>query len=101
MENDEGKHDIIVFDTLVFGSGSSPTLWGRYMAWLGRSSSAISPTTGLQIYVDDPAMVLTGWKEAAIRELTNLLLWFRLAGSPAKLDKAEGGKCIYTGSERP
>lgn len=95
VENDEGKYDIIVFDTLVFGSRSSPTLWGRYAAWLGRSSSAISPTTGLQIYVDDPAMVLTGSKEAATRELTNLLLWFGITGFPVKLDRAEGGKFIH------
>ena len=31
----------IVFDSLVFGSGSSPTIWGRYAAFLGRSLSAL------------------------------------------------------------
>lgn len=34
-----GKY--IVFDSLVFGSGSSPTVWGRYAALLGRAISAV------------------------------------------------------------
>ena len=33
-----GDMEIIIFDTLVFGAGSSPTIWGRYAAWLGRSN---------------------------------------------------------------
>ena len=66
----EGRPVILVFDVLVFGSGSSLTIWGRYAAWLGRSASAIVPSLGLQIYVDDPAMTLKGtWSQAA-RDLT-------------------------------
>lgn len=93
-EDGKGNQELIIFDVLVFGSGSSPTIWGRYAAWLGRSSAAISPSSGIQIYVDDPSVVMEGPKSEAIRELTNILLWFNIAGFPVKLEKAEGGKKI-------
>ena len=93
-EDGKGNQELIIFDVLVFGSGSSPTIWGRYAAWLGRSSAAISPSSGIQIYVDDPSVVMEGPKSDAIRELTNILLWFNIAGFPVKLEKAEGGKKI-------
>ena len=86
--------EIVVFDTLVFGAGSSPTIWGRYAAWLGRSATAITPRAGVQIYVDDPAFVLSGTLEKASWDLTVLLLWFAIVGFPIKLPKAEGGKTI-------
>ena len=89
-----GEMEIIVFDTLVFGAGSSPTLWGRYAAWLGRSASAVMPRASVQIYVDDPAFVLSGTLEEASRDLTVLLMWFAIVGFPVKLSKAEGGKRI-------
>jgi hypothetical protein len=52
----------IVFDSLVFGSGSSPTVWGRFAAWLGRSIVAICDEWRLraQVYVDDPLLVVRG-----------------------------------------
>lgn len=93
-EDNKGKQELIIFDVLVFGSGSSPTIWGRYAAWLGRSTAAISPSSGIQIYVDDPSVVLEGSKSDATRELTNILLWFSITGFPVKLEKAEGGKKI-------
>ena len=85
---------LVIFDTLVFGAGSSPTLWGRYAAWLGRSAAAVLPRAGVQIYVDDPAFVLTGTLDEASRDLTILLMWFAIVGFPVKLSKAEGGKSI-------
>ena len=93
-EEQGGPDGILIFDTLVFGSASSPTIWARFAAWLGRSTSAISPSTGLQIYVDDPGMCLPGKLEEAVRELTSVLLWFAISGFPVKLEKAEGGKSI-------
>ncbi|CAE7312378.1 unnamed protein product [Symbiodinium sp. CCMP2592] len=45
---------IVLFNTLVFGSASSPTVWGRFAAWLGRSTAAVADTDP-QCYVDDPA----------------------------------------------
>ena len=86
--------EIIVFDTLVFGAGSSPTIWGRFAAWLGRSCAAIVPDASTQIYVDDPIFVLAGGLEQASTDLTTLMLWFAIAGFPVKLSKAEGGKAI-------
>ena len=60
LPNQTGQgHRVIIFDTLVFGAVSSPTLWGRVAAWLGRSWAAICPKTTVQIYVDDPAYF--GW----------------------------------------
>ena len=35
-----GKPNILVYDVVVFGSVSSPTLWGRYASWFGRSLAA-------------------------------------------------------------
>ena len=56
------KGRYIVFDSLVFGSGSSPTVWGRFAAWLGRSLVAVCDDTFVraQVYVDDPLLALRG-----------------------------------------
>lgn len=86
--------EIIIFDALVFGAGSSPTIWGRFAAWLGRACAAILPEAGTQIYVDDPIFVLAGELSQAATDLTALLLWFAVAGFPVKLSKAEGGRAI-------
>ena len=86
--------ELIVFDALVFGAGSSPTIWGRFAAWLGRAFAAIVPKASAQIYVDDPIFVLAGDLEQAALDLTSLMLWFAIAGFPVKLSKAEGGKAI-------
>ncbi|CAK9106255.1 Uncharacterized protein SCF082_LOCUS49493 [Durusdinium trenchii] len=90
----EDQMELIIFDTLVFGAGSSPTLWGRYAAWLGRSCASIMPRASTQIYVDDPTFVLAGTLETASEDLTTLLLWINVVGFPVKLAKAEGGKTI-------
>ena len=52
MEN--GKEAFIIYDVLVFGCKSSPTLWGRFAALLGRYLMSIVPEITLQIYVDEP-----------------------------------------------
>jgi hypothetical protein len=33
----------VVFKVLVFGSGSSPTVWGRFSAFIGRFVSSLFP----------------------------------------------------------
>ena len=88
--------ELIIFDTLVFGAGSSPTLWGRYAAWLGRSCASIMPRASAQIYVDDPAFVLAGTLETASEDLTTLLLWLMWWDSRSSWPRqtAEGGKTI-------
>ena len=92
--NPQDGMEIIIFDALVFGAGSSPTIWGRFAAWLGRACAAILPEAGTQIYVDDPIFVLAGELSQAATDLTALLLWFAVAGFPVKLSKAEGGRAI-------
>ena len=85
---------IVLFNTLVFGSASSPTVWGRAAAWLGRTTTATS-TSDVQIYVDDPMYVLDGPElETAAGDLTVVLLWTAVAGYPVKLAKASGGKDV-------
>eukprot|EP00435_Cladocopium_sp_Y103_P051935 s1011_g16.t1 len=92
-EIDDPLH-LIIFDTLVFGAASSPTVWGRYAAWLGRTLAAIEPRANAQIYVDDPAFILRGTYEEAVEQLTNALLWLAVTGFPVKIQKAVGGKEI-------
>ena len=94
IPTENGEHQLVVFDTLVFGSASSPTLWGRFAAWLGRTLVCIEPEADVQIYVDDPGFVLVGELEEATRQLTKLLLWVRISGFPIKLEKASGGKSM-------
>ena len=86
--------EVVIFDTLVFGAASSPTVWGRYASWLGRTLAAVEEEAAVQVYVDDPAFILTGTLEQAVHQLTNLLLWTSIAGFPVKLQKATGGKTI-------
>ena len=92
--DEEGNNVLIAADTLVFGAKSSPTIWGRYAALLGRSWASIEPSVQAQIYVDDPAAVAYGPIEEAVTAVTNLLLWAAVAGYPLKLEKSEGGKSI-------
>lgn len=92
VEMEDGKKKIVVFDTLVFGSASSPTLWGRYAAWMGRTLASVVPTVSTQVYVDDPSFVLRGTLNEAASDLAMVLLWLGVAGFPLKLSKAGGGK---------
>ena len=82
----------VIYDVLVFGAKSSPTIWGRYAAFLERTLAACVPEMEAQIYVDDPIFVLEGDStEEAARTLTKALLWTELLGYPIKLSKAAAG----------
>lgn len=91
---EDGSMEVIVFDTLVFGAASSPTIWGRFAAFLGRTIAAIEPRVGCQIYVDDPILTLPGNLLEATDQLATVLLWTAIIGYPIKLQKAVGGKSI-------
>eukprot|EP00435_Cladocopium_sp_Y103_P029553 s2001_g7.t1 len=93
-EDDPRDLELVIFDTLVFGAASSPTIWGRFAAWFGRSIIAVEPRINCQTYVDDPAFVLAGDFEAAVQQLTTVLMWAAITGFPVKLSKATGGKEI-------
>eukprot|EP00969_Alexandrium_andersonii_P054216 2386744-Alexandrium_andersonii.AAC.1 len=64
----------------MFGAASAPTVWGRYAAWLGRSTAGlVDPRTlRLSIYVDDPRYVAGGGLWARARERAVALLWATL-----------------------
>ena len=95
IPNKEGDgHRVVIFDTLVFGAVSSPTIWGRMAAFLGRSWASICPEVNTQIYVDDPAFILEGSFQEAARSLAVILLWATILGFPIKWEKACGGKSI-------
>eukprot|EP00435_Cladocopium_sp_Y103_P022615 s625_g5.t1 len=98
----EDDHDweLIIFNTLVFGAASSPTIWGRFAAFLARTIAAVEPEVNCQLYVDDPAMVMKGDKQEAVLQLTTVLLWTAILGYPVKTSKASGGKTIsWIGAE--
>ncbi len=84
------------FSVLVFGSASAPTVWGRYAAWLGRSTSAIVDPrrVRLQVYVDDPCYSARGTRLTAARALAVALLWAAVCGFPISWPKARGGKTV-------
>ena len=85
-----------VFRVLVFGSGSAPTVWGRYGAFLGRSTAAIlgPDPVRLQVYVDDPIYAAAGHPREAARFLAVALLWARVAGFPLSWKKTECGRSL-------
>ena len=85
-----------VFRVLVFGSGSAPTVWGRYGAFLGRSTAAIlgADPVRRQVYVDDPIYAAAGRPREAARFLAVALLWARVAGLPLSGKKKECGNTL-------
>ncbi|MFM7987704.1 MAG: hypothetical protein ACKPKO_51160, partial [Candidatus Fonsibacter sp.] len=84
-----------VFRVLVFGSASAPTVWGRFSAWLGRSTAAVFfPTVKLQIYVDDPAFTIRGTPARAAHDLAVSLVWGMVAGFPYAWHKSSGGSSL-------
>ena len=87
----EGKKVVLVYDVLVFGSVSSPTIWGRFASWFTRSAIAINPKVKLQTYVDDPIMVFDKDDPQYERLLGITLLWAAIAGFPVKLEKTDAG----------
>ena len=82
------------FKVLVFGSGSAPTVWGRYAAFLGRSVMAVVGPDRFraEIYVDDPVFAATGRPGDVLCQFTMALLWTAVLGFPVSWPKAEGGE---------
>ena len=64
--------------SMVFGPKAAPTVWGRFGAWLGRSTQALfSPDkVRIQLYVDDPALAMAGAKQWALAEGSIPILWW-------------------------
>ena len=91
MAKFQGK--FYVFRVLVFGSGSAPTVWGRYAAWLGRSTCAVLNRFPfrMQMYVDDPVYSASGQQPEARLTIASALLWAACAGFPFAWHKCDGG----------
>ena len=85
-----------IFNVLVFGAASAPTVWGRYAAFIGRSSAAIlrSRQGRIQVYVDDPLAALSGSPPYTTTSIAILLLWFCYSGLPISWKKSEAGTSI-------
>lgn len=65
---EDGKPCYVVYKVLVFGPKSSPTLWGRFAACLGRSEG--------QVYVGDPVWVVpTSGGYDPIMVMTKICVW--------------------------
>ena len=90
-EMEDGQRAHIIYDVLVFGSRSSPTVWGRYAAFLGRALAATFRECKFQIYVDDPLLVLPGVGGQATDWLAKILVFTKTLGYPLKLSKAHAG----------
>ena len=94
--------NILVCNVLVFGSASSsPTISGRFASWLGRSTSSICNSVGIQIFVDDPLVTFDEANPNYRIDLGIILLWAAIAGFPIKLEKPEAGqsavhRCVCT-----
>lgn len=93
FETENGKH-VLAYDVLVFGSVSSPTLWGRFASWFGRTSISINPKVSLQTYADDPIFT---FDESDLEHKTSIgisLRWAAVSGFPLKLEKCDAGSKV-------
>ena len=93
-EMEDGQDKFIVYDVLVFGSKSSPTIWGRFAVYWGRIVCSILPEIGMQVYVDDPIFVLPNSKKESVKLFTVVLLILTIFGYPVKLEKATAGSKV-------
>ena len=88
--------DFYIFKVLVFGASSAPTVWGRYAAFVGRSTAAIhsSRSAEIQIYVDDPIAAASGTADQVRTAFTHTLLWMCALGLPVAWHKTEAGSSL-------
>ena len=85
-----------VFTVVIFGAASAPTTWGRFGAFLGRSTAALlDPDLVRQdIYVDDPIFVASGPRPRVIHQLALAMLWGSALGYPFAWAKCDGGNHV-------
>ena len=84
------------FDTVVFGGGGSPLIWGRAAALLGRSGQSLFVTSELivEIDVDDPWILLRGSPVVRKRNAVILFLWWHAMGPMLAFTKLSGGRKV-------
>ena len=74
----------VVFLVLCMGGKSSPNIWGRYAACIGRILASIFDPAEFrsEIYVDDPLLAVAGTAERRTRVFTMALLSLECLGFP-------------------
>ena len=90
--------EFIGYETVLFGGGASPGVWGRGAAYLGRSGQSLFDEKELrvEVFVDDPAIVARGSSETECsRRMTVLLLWWMVLGLRLSWKKMEFGSQIH------
>ena len=97
-EPKEGK--LLVWRVLGFGGHANPLIYARVACFAARSGQALlfHPTSQsgyahgrLQLYVDDPAIVLYGDQHQQVEAIDVLISWWLLLGIPLSWKKGHFG----------
>jgi hypothetical protein len=101
---DERMHQIVagmfgafyIYESVVFGGGGSPLIWGRGAAFLGRSGQSLFRPCELcmELFVDDPLTAWAGTRAIRRRNMVVLLLWWVCVGLDIAWHKLEVGKYV-------
>ena len=88
--------EYVGYETVLFGGGGSPGVWGRAAAFLGRSGQALFSTgeTRIQVYVDDPCTVWRGTPAVRSWNKVILLLWWLVVGPAISWKKLQIGRQV-------
>jgi hypothetical protein len=88
--------DFVVYETVVFGGGGSPLVWGRAAAFLSRSGQSMfeEGEMKLELFVDDPWSAWRGTKTMRERNMVTLLLWWLACGLDISWHKIEKGSSV-------
>ena len=87
---------ILLWNVLGFGGHANPLIYSRVACFATRSAQAlVAPSSSvssiaqgrLQLYVDDPALVLEGTIDQQHEALDIFVLWLLVLGIPLSLDK--------------
>ena len=78
----DGKEWCVVWRVLGFGGKSNPLVYSRVASFAARSGPSLSSCASLllQVYIDDPAIVVFGSSVECTKEIDCLLLWWLCLG---------------------
>jgi len=92
----------IVFEVLCMGGKSSPNIWGRFAAAIGRILASIFDPNEFrsEIYVDDPLMAVVGSFPRRQKLLTMALLTLDVLNFPLAWEKGvRGTSVVWIGAQ--
>lgn len=91
-----GEDRYAAYRGVPFGLATAPLLWGRVAAWIGRASQAIHCQWKhrLQIYVDDPILVVKGNAHQRVWLMAQTLALRAGLGAKIALHKVSKGQCV-------